>query len=115
MCSKEINFYKRISKKNLIKWVPLSAPQENLKNDNLKLSDALLHLHAKDSAGKFHVGVDAFILIWSQLPIFKFLRFFFLMPIIYQVSHFLYNKFALKRFNKLSHCKLSIDKEKSFK
>ena len=78
MCSKEINFYKRISKKNLIKWVPLSSPQENLKNDNLKLSDALLHLHAKDSAGKFHVGVDAFILIWSQLPIFKILRFFFL-------------------------------------
>ena len=57
MCSKEINFYKRISKKNLIKWVPLSSPQENLKNDNLKLSDALLHLHAKDSAGKFHIGV----------------------------------------------------------
>ena len=115
MCAKEINFYKRISKKNLIKWVPLSSPLDNLKNDNLKLSDALLHLHAKDSAGKFHVGVDAFILIWSQLPIFKFLRFFFLMPIIYQTSHFLYNKFALKRFNNLSHCQLSIDKEKSFK
>ena len=115
MCAKEINFYKRISKKNPIKWVPLSSPSDNLKNDNLKLSDALLHLHAKDSAGKFHVGVDAFILIWSQLPIFKFLRFFFLMPIIYQTSHFLYNKFAQKRFNNLSHCKLSLDKEKSFK
>jgi predicted DCC family thiol-disulfide oxidoreductase YuxK len=115
MCSKEINFYKKISKKKSIKWIPLSSPLENLKSDNLKLSDALLHLHAKDSSGKFHIGVDAFILIWSQLPFFKYLRFFFLMPFIHQASRFFYNKFAEKRFNNLSHCKLSLEKGKSSK
>ena len=107
MCSKEINFYKRISKKNLIKWVPLSAPQENLKNDNLKLSDALLHLHAKDSAGKFHVGVDAFILIWKQLKWWRNLAFFFGLPIIYQIADFLYRYFANWRFKRLKHCQLA--------
>jgi hypothetical protein len=41
MCSKEINFYKKISKKNLIKWIPLSSPLENLKDDKLKFLDCI--------------------------------------------------------------------------
>lgn len=113
MCSKEINFYKKISKPKSIRWIPLSSPSHHLTDDNLRLSDALLHLHAKDDSGKFHIGVDAFLLIWRELPVFKYLRFLILMPIVYQAAHFSYNKFAKYRFNKLKHCKLAVDKENS--
>ncbi len=109
MCSKEINFYKKISNKDTFQWLPLSSSTKDLKNDNLKQSEALLFLHAKDDKENFYLGVDAFLLIWSRLPVFKYLRFLFKLPIVYPIAKFLYNKFAYYRFNKLSHCKLAFD------
>ena len=113
MCSKEINFYKKISKPHSINWIPLSSPSQSLEDDNLKLSDALMYLHVKDSLGNFHVGVDAFLMIWSKLPIFKYLKHLVALPIVYQLAKLIYNKFAKYRFAKLAHCKIAFDKDKA--
>lgn len=39
-----------------------------LADENISLAEALMGLHAKDDVGRMHVGVDAFLLIWRQIP-----------------------------------------------
>ena len=74
---------------------------------NIKLVDALLYLHVKDSEGNFYVGVDAFVVIWRQLPYFRYLNFIITLPIIYCLAKFIYKKFAKYRFSKLEHCQIA--------
>ena len=111
LCSREIKFYKKIAPKDLLHWVDVTTSENELKLSNIKLVDALMYLHAKDSRGKFHIGIDAFILIWSQLNYFKYLIYIISLPVIYQLASFLYDKFAKYRFNNLEHCQLALKKE----
>ena len=112
ICSKEINFYKKIAPKNSLNWLGISSSKLDLKLANIKLVDALLYLHVKDSEGNFYIGVDAFIVIWKKLPYFKYLNFFISLPIIYPLAKYLYKKFAKYRFNKLKHCQIAFEEEK---
>ena len=47
ICSKEINFYKKIAPKNSLNWLGISSSKLDLKLANIKLVDALLYLHVK--------------------------------------------------------------------
>jgi len=112
ICSKEINFYKKIAPKNSLNWLGISSSKLDLKLANIKLVDALLYLHVKDSEGNFYIGVDAFIVIWKKLPYFKYLNLIISLPIIYSLVKYLYKKFAKYRFNKLKHCQIAFEEEK---
>lgn len=112
ICSKEINFYKKIAPKNSLNWLGISSSKLDLKLANIKLVDALLYLHVKDSEGNFYIGVDAFIVIWKKLPYFKYLNLIISLPIIYPLAKYLYKKFAKYRFNKLKHCQIAFEEEK---
>ncbi|MDC0182585.1 DUF393 domain-containing protein [Nitrosomonadales bacterium] len=113
ICSKEINFYKKIAPKNSLNWLGISSSKLDLKLANIKLVDALLYLHVKDSEGNFYIGVDAFIVIWKKLPYFKYLNLIISLPIIYQLAKYLYKQFAKYRFNKLKHCQIAFEEEKN--
>lgn len=110
LCSSEIKLYKKIAPKGSCSWVGLFSSKKELNLENIKIVDALMYLHAKDCKGNFHIGVDAFILIWSQLSYFKYLNFIISLPVIYQLTNFLYVKFAKYRFNKLEHCQVELKK-----
>ena len=71
LCSREINFYKKIAPKKSLNWLGISSSKLALEDANIKLVDALLYLHVKDSEGNFYIGVDAFLIIWKKLPYFK--------------------------------------------
>tara|TARA_B100000768_G_scaffold161743_1_gene162019 strand:+ start:442 stop:813 length:372 start_codon:yes stop_codon:yes gene_type:complete len=107
VCSREINFYKKIAPKNSLNWLGISSSKLDLRLANIKLVDALLYLHVKDSEGNFYIGVDAFVVIWRQLPYFRYLNFIVKLPIIYHLAKFIYKKFAKYRFSKLEHCQIA--------
>ena len=114
MCSREINFYKKIAPKAPLNWLGISSSSKELKIANIKRVDALMYLHVKDCKGIFHVGVDAFILIWRNLPYFKYINYVISLPGIYQLANFIYDKFAKYRFKKLKHCQIEFQKIKKF-
>lgn len=71
LCSREINHYKKMDGAHNIAFVDItsvgfSAEAESL--DPLKVHQSL---HVRDAQGKVHVGVEAFIAIWSQLNSLK--------------------------------------------
>jgi len=66
LCSKEINYYKRIAPKNIFEWHDIATNPKILREINVSQYDALMYLHAIDQKSNLKIGVDAFILIWAQ-------------------------------------------------
>ena len=106
LCSKEINHYRKIAPSNIFNWQDITESAVELNKEGISLSEGLRLLHAKDEEGLFHVGVDAFIIIWKQLRRWRVLAFFVGLPIIRQIANTAYNTFATWRFKKLEHCQL---------
>jgi|TARA_B110000259_G_scaffold186948_1_gene239512 predicted DCC family thiol-disulfide oxidoreductase YuxK len=112
LCSREINFYKKLAPQAPLKWLGISTSSIELKNAKVKRVDALMFLHVRDNDGMFHVGVDAFILIWRNLPYFKYINYFILLPGVYYLANLIYEKFAKYRFKNLEHCQIEFQKKK---
>ena len=112
LCSREINFYKKLAPQAPLKWLGISSSSIELKNAKVKRVDALMFLHVRDNDGMFHVGVDAFILIWRNLPYFKYINYFILLPGVYYLANLIYEKFAKYRFKNLEHCQIEFQKKK---
>ena len=107
LCSKEINYYRKIAPDGIFIWHDITKSADDLKANGISLSEGLKLLHTKDIDGKFYVGVDAFILIWKQLKRWRLLAIFVSLPIIKQIINFAYKIFANWRFKRLKHCKLA--------
>ena len=107
LCSKEINYYKRISPDNLFEWYDIATNPEELKAIKVSQYDALMYIHALDTNANLKIGVDAFALMWGQLRYWNILSFLIKLPIINMFANILYNAFAKYRFKKLTHCQLA--------
>jgi predicted DCC family thiol-disulfide oxidoreductase YuxK len=105
LCSKEINYYRGIAPDGIFVWADIATNPEPLASYNIEQVEALRRLHARDTAGNWHVGVAAFILIWRQLRYWRLLAMLFSMPGVRQVADTFYNRFADYRFSRLAHCK----------
>ena len=106
MCSKEINYYKKIAPPKCLKWVDIARNGDALRNYNVSQQEALLYLHVKDASGKLHIGVDAFKVIWSHLPNWRWLSILLNFSPIHFLAQKLYILFAKNRFQRSSHCKV---------
>ena len=113
LCSKEINYYRKIAPEGIFKWHDITESADDLKSEGVSLSEGLKLLHAKDEKGQMHVGVDAFILIWKPLKRWRILAAFIGLPIIRPLADMAYRAFADRRFKRLEHCQLAEKQEKS--
>lgn len=113
LCSKEINYYRKIAPNDIFDWQDITKSADELKKEGISLTEGLKLLHAKDEKGLMHVGVDAFILIWMQLRQWRFLATFVRLPAIHQIANIAYTAFANWRFKRLEHCQLAVKQEKS--
>jgi len=105
ICSKEINFYRSIAPKNTFLWCDLHSDSSLLKDYALDYKEALLMLHAMDEKEMVYIGIDAFALIWRNIPRFYLLAMIIKTPLIYQLSKFGYRYFAEWRFKRMGYCK----------
>lgn len=67
VCSAEINHYKKMKRRQSIEFIDITTPVFDPLTEGLDPQKIHRELHAKDSEGQLHIGVDAFILIWSAL------------------------------------------------
>ena len=98
ICRAEINLYKKQNIKE-IEWVDITnnkyAEKETLQDDKALLR----RLHVKEG-NKVSIGAEAFLLLWKKIPKYKFLYYFFKIPIIFHlfsigyeiIAYFLYLK-----------------------
>ena len=92
ICRAEINLYK---KQNIeeIDWVDITN-NVAAENETLKSDKALLRrLHVKKD-GKIFSGAEAFLLVWKNIPRYKFLYSIFRLPFIFQIFSLIYEVIA---------------------
>ena len=97
ICRFEINHYKK--QENNIEWIDISTKKNSQKDTNKNPKELLRRLHAVKN-NEVYSGVDAFVEMWSEIPRYSFLAKIIRKPVIYQVSWFLYEVFALILFYK---------------
>ena len=68
MCRREIAHYQKIAEAGKFQWVDIARDKDALISFNIAQAEALLYLHALDQSNRVHVGIDAFVLIWNNLP-----------------------------------------------
>ena len=107
LCSKEINYYRRIAPIGIFDWQDINLLSDKYVNMGINISDALKTLHVIDIDNKLYLGVDAFIKIWNNLAYWKILARLISIPIIRQFANIAYKLFANWRFNRSSHCILA--------
>ena len=105
LCSREIRFYRKITKNHCFSWIDLNK-KNALDKQMFSKIDALKALHVKDHNNNLFVGVSAFIVIWKNIPSFKWLGFLASLPIIYGFLSALYKIFSKWRFKKITSCKI---------
>ena len=104
LCSKEINYYKRIAPPEVFDWLDIASNPELLKEFGISQITALKRLHVQNEKGEIKIGVDAFISIWRELSYWRILAWLVQLPLIHSLAQIIYNRFAEYRFSKLAHC-----------
>lgn len=105
-CAKEIKYYQKKSSHLLFDWQDISAPDFNIEQEKFTLLNAFKKLHVKNHDNKIHIGVDAFVLIWSNIPMFKPLGWIASLPVIKQTLSAFYELFVKYRVQKINNCTL---------
>ena len=108
LCSREIGHYMKICPASMFIWRDIANEPQHLKKINVSQSNALKRLHVTDHNGKMHVGIDAFITIWRNLPRWHLLAFVCGIPGIRFILSKIYNGFADWKFSRSTHCQMSI-------
>lgn len=94
ICGAEIRHYKRISREQdlgLI-WCDISRDRFILSRLGLEHDDVKRRLHVIDGDGRIHVGVDAFVALWSAMPRYNWLARLLRRPTIYRAAAWLYDR-----------------------
>jgi predicted DCC family thiol-disulfide oxidoreductase YuxK len=107
LCRREIDHYKHIAPQDVFEWVDITIDPSMTKKIGISYADGLKLLHATDATGKLYVGIDAFLLIWRQIPRWRILAKIVSLPIIRPVANIAYRAFAAWRFNRLAHCQIA--------
>ena len=113
LCAREIGYYRRIAPDGVFAWQDVSESAKLLKREGVSLVQALQLLHVKDDAGRLHVGVDAFIVIWQSLRRWRVLALVVGLPVVLPMANWVYRAFAAWRFSRLQHCQLAVREEES--
>ncbi len=97
ICSKEINHYKSLD--NNINWIDINNLDVACKISGKNHRELLRRLHViKDD--KVYSGVRAFIIMWLNIPKYKWIARIVSLPIIFQGSVVLYEIIAFFLFLK---------------
>ncbi len=107
LCSREIAYYRRIAPEGVFDWRDVARDPAPLREIGVSQADALRLLHARDDAGRLHVGVDAFIAVWRGLPWWRRLAPVAGAPVVRPAANWLYRRFATWRFQRLDHCRIA--------
>ena len=107
LCRREISHYMRIAPSGVFNWRDITVDASPLEQLGVSYADGLRLLHATDKNGDLHIGVDAFLLIWREIPRWRILAMIVALPPIRILANCVYKRFANWRFKRLAHCKIT--------
>ena len=80
LCSREIEYYRNIANDGIFNWHNIAQDPSPLNKFKIPQSIALRWLHLRDENGQWHIGADAFLVIWMKLERWNYLALFLKLP-----------------------------------
>jgi len=69
LCRREIGHYQRLDRRRrAIDWRDIVAEPQALEGVGVDWEQAMRRFHALDGDGRLRSGVDAFVMVWAELP-----------------------------------------------
>jgi predicted DCC family thiol-disulfide oxidoreductase YuxK len=97
VCRMEINHYKKFNEK--LGWIDVTNNKEAQKVTAKSSAELIRRLHVEQD-GKIYQGIDAFLIVWSRLPKYRWLYKLVKTPGIYHASYIAYECLAYILFIK---------------
>ena len=97
VCRMEINHYKKFNEK--LGWIDVTNNKEAQKETAKSSAELIRRLHVEQD-GKIYQGIDAFLIVWSRLPKYRWLYKLVKTPGIYHASYIAYECLAYILFIK---------------
>ena len=97
VCRMEINHYKKFNEK--LGWIDVTNNKEAQKETAKSSAELIRRLHVEQD-GKIYQGIDAFLIVWSRLPKYRWLYKLVKTPGIYHASYIVYECLAYILFIK---------------
>ena len=97
VCRMEINHYKKFNEK--LGWIDVTNNKQAQKETAKSSAELIRRLHVEQD-GKIYQGIDAFLIVWSRLPKYKWLYKLVKTPGIYHASYIAYECLAYILFIK---------------
>ena len=97
VCRMEINHYKKFNEK--LGWIDVTNNKEAQKETAKSSAELIRRLHVEQD-GKIYQGIDAFLIVWSRLPKYRWLYKLVKIPGIYHASYIAYECLAYILFIK---------------
>ena len=97
VCRMEINHFKKFNEK--LGWIDVTNNKEAQKETAKSSAELIRRLHVEQD-GKIYQGIDAFLIVWSRLPKYRWLYKLVKTPGIYHASYIAYECLAYILFIK---------------
>ena len=97
VCRMEINHYKKYNEK--LGWIDVTNNKKAQKETAKSSAELIRRLHVEQD-GKIYQGIDAFLIVWSRLPKYRWLYKLVKTPGIYHASYIAYECLAYILFIK---------------
>ena len=91
VCRMEINHYKKFNEK--LGWIDVTNNKEAQKETAKSSAELIRRLHVEQD-GRIYQGIDAFLIVWSRLPKYRWLYKLVKTPGIYHASYIAYECLA---------------------
>lgn len=104
VCRREIAHYQRLDRQGRIDWHDIVAHPEALERVNLNFGQAMRRFHVVDTQGVLRSGAQAFIVVWQQLPGWRWLARIVRALRLTAVLEWGYEQWAERRWRKLQRC-----------
>ena len=100
LCRREIAHYRRIDSAGRLQWTDAASDTGILARHALTQDQAMAGLHVLDSNGDWQRGIDAFLVIWQQLPGYRWLAKLVTVLRLRHPLEFFYQHFAAWRYRR---------------
>lgn len=99
-CLRELAFYERFERGRRVAWFNIVGNEPGLRALGIDPDEALKRLHLRMPDGKIVKDMDAFIVLWDQVPLFRPLAWFVAIPVIKSLIERNYARLTLKRLER---------------
>ncbi|MCC5868360.1 MAG: DUF393 domain-containing protein [Gammaproteobacteria bacterium] len=104
VCRREIAHYRHLDRQRRLDWHDICAQPEALEHVGLTFEQAMRRFHVVDPEGVLRSGAEAFIVVWQQLPGWRWLARAVRMLRMTFVLEWGYGHWAERRWRRLQYC-----------